>query len=42
VSGPVNSEKLERAIRLSEDKYCSVVSTLRPGVPITSEYQITP
>lgn len=42
VSGPVNPEKLERAIRLSEDKYCSVISTLRPGVPVTSEYQITP
>jgi putative redox protein len=42
VTGPVNPEKLERAIRLSEDKYCSVISTLRPGVPISSEYQITP
>ena len=40
VSGPVDPEKLARAIRLSEDKYCSVISTLRPGVPITSEYQI--
>ena len=42
VSGAVNPEKLERAIHLSEDKYCSVISTLRPGVPITSEFQITP
>jgi putative redox protein len=42
VSGAVNSEKLERAIHLSEDKYCSVICTLRPGVPITHEYQITP
>jgi putative redox protein len=42
VSGAVNPEKLERAIHLSEDKYCSVISTLRPGVPVTHEYQITP
>ncbi len=38
--GAVNPEKLERAIRLSEEKYCSVISTLRPGVPILSEYEI--
>ena len=42
VKGAVNPEKLERAIHLSEDKYCSVISTLRPGVPVTHEYQITP
>jgi putative redox protein len=42
VVGAVNPERLERAIRLSEDKYCSVISTLRPGVPITSEFEIKP
>lgn len=40
VRGAVNPDKLERAIRLSEDKYCSVVSTLRPGVPVSSDYKI--
>jgi putative redox protein len=40
VKGRVNSERLEKAIHLSEDKYCSVISTLRPGVPITSDYEI--
>jgi hypothetical protein len=40
VTGAVNPEKLERAVRLSEDKYCSVISTLRPGVPITNDFQI--
>lgn len=40
VCGAVNSRKLERAIHLSEDKYCSVISTLRPGVPITSDFEI--
>jgi putative redox protein len=42
VTGAVNPEKLERAIRLSEDKYCSVISTLRPGVPVTSDFEILP
>ena len=41
-TGAVNPEKLERAIRLSEDKYCSVISTLRPGVPVTSDFEIIP
>ena len=40
--GAVNPERLEKAIRLSEDKYCSVISTLRPGVPVTSEFEICP
>lgn len=40
VTGAVNPERLERAIRLSEDKYCSVISTLRPGVPVTSDFEI--
>lgn len=40
VSGGVDVEKLENAIRLSEDKYCSVISTLRPGVPVTSDYEL--
>jgi len=38
--GEVNPQKLEKAIRLSEDKYCSVINTLRPGVPITSDYEV--
>ena len=42
VQGKVKPEKLERAIQLSEEKYCSVISTLRPGVPIHSEYEILP
>ncbi len=40
VHGKVNPEKLERAIRLSEDKYCSVIATLKPGVQISSDYEI--
>ena len=40
VKGSVNPIKLEKAIRLSEKKYCSVISTLRPEVQITSEYKL--
>jgi len=40
VRGNINPDKLEKAIRLSEDKYCSVISSLRPGVPIASDYEI--
>lgn len=38
--GPVNPERMEKAIRLSEDKYCSVISTLRPSVSISSDFEI--
>jgi putative redox protein len=38
--GAIDPKKLEKAIRLSEDKYCSVIATLRPGVPVTSEFEI--
>jgi len=40
VYGNVDPQKLEKAIRLAEEKYCSVLSTLRPGVPISSDFQI--
>lgn len=42
IKGDVDPEKLERAIHLSEEKYCSVTNTLRPSVEITSDYEITP
>lgn len=40
VKGAVDVSKLERAIRLSEEKYCSVISTLQQGVPVSSDYEI--
>ena len=40
IKGAVNPKKVERAIQLSEDKYCSVLATLRPSVEISSEYEI--
>lgn len=42
VKGDVDPEKLERAIHLSEEKYCSVTNTLRPCVEITNDYEIHP
>jgi len=40
VKGNVNPDKLARAITLSEEKYCSVISTLKSGVTITSDFEI--
>jgi putative redox protein len=40
IKGSVNPKKVERAIQLSEDKYCSVLATLRPSLEISSEFEI--
>lgn len=40
ITGSVDQGKLERAIKLSEEKYCSVISTLKPAVKISSSYEI--
>ena len=39
--GAVDPEKLEKAIQLSEDKYCSVINTLKKGVPFSREFNIS-
>jgi len=39
VKGAVKPKNIERAIALSEEKYCSVVNTLRPGVEIICDYE---
>lgn len=36
----VSEKAVAQAIELSETKYCSVAATLRPGVEITSIYEI--
>ena len=38
--GSLNPKKLERAIQLSEEKYCSVTNTLKSSVKITSDYEL--
>jgi len=35
-------DKLERAVKLSEETYCGVSAMLRPAVPITSEIVVEP
>jgi putative redox protein len=40
LKGDLEPSKVERAISLSEERYCSVEATLRPGVAITSRYEI--
>jgi putative redox protein len=36
----LNPVHLERAIQLSQEKYCPVSAMLRPSVPITTSYRI--
>jgi len=38
--GDLDERKVERAISLSEERYCSVEATLKPSVPITSRFVI--
>lgn len=38
--GDLDQEKVKKAIRLSEDKYCSVLNTLKGSVEITSDWKI--
>ncbi len=40
VKGKVDPDKVQRAMQLSEDKYCSVLATLKPGLTFTSEYTL--
>jgi putative redox protein len=40
IKGAVNPKKVERAIKLSEEKYCSVLATLRPSLEVSSEFEI--
>jgi putative redox protein len=38
LKGALDEKKVQRAIELSETKYCSVAATLRPSVSISSRY----
>jgi len=40
LKGDLDERKVQRAIALSEDKYCAVEATLRPALPIASRYEI--
>lgn len=38
--GALKPEKVARAIELSENKYCSVINTLKPAVEILCDFEI--
>lgn len=42
INGSVREDRLKKAIQLSEEKYCSVITTLRLGIPVTSDFEIIP
>ncbi len=38
----IPEDKLEKAIDLSQERYCSVAALMRPGAEITYEYELNP
>ena len=40
VKGDIPPEKVAKAIELSEEKYCSVINTLKAGVDITTDFEV--
>jgi len=42
VRGAVPADKVERAITLSREKYCSVWHSLRPDIAFTTSYEVSP
>jgi putative redox protein len=42
VTGEIPADRVERAIALSREKYCSVWHSLRPDIDLTTSFQIRP
>ncbi|MGB9521237.1 MAG: OsmC family protein [Anaerolineales bacterium] len=42
VFGEVSEEKVVKAIELSQQKYCSVTTTLKGAIPVTYDYEVIP
>jgi putative redox protein len=40
VEGDVPGERVERAVRLSRDKYCSVWHSMRPDIELTTSFEV--
>jgi len=40
VKGAVDPARMQRAMDLSEEKYCSVLATIKPNLEFTSEFEI--
>ena len=41
VRGPVPADRVERAIALSREKYCSVWHSLRPDIAFTTSFEVS-
>jgi putative redox protein len=41
VRGPVPADKVERAIALSREKYCSVWHSLKPDIAFTTSFEVS-
>lgn len=42
VGGEIPADRIERALALSRDKYCSVWHSLRPDIELTTSYELVP
>ncbi|HYN03195.1 MAG TPA: OsmC family protein [Vicinamibacteria bacterium] len=42
VVGEVPADRVERAIELSRDKYCSVWHSMRPDIELTTSFEVVP
>jgi putative redox protein len=42
VRGDVPADKVERALALSREKYCSVWHSIRQDIPLTTTFEIAP
>lgn len=42
VYGDVSEEKVIKAIELSQQKYCSVTTTIKQSIPVTYDYEVVP
>ncbi len=40
IKGNIDEEKLKKALELTMEKYCSVVLTVRPAVPVSYDYEL--
>jgi putative redox protein len=42
LEGELDADKVERAIALSREKYCSVLHSLRPDIPFSVAFELVP
>ena len=42
LAGEVPEDRVERAIQLSREKYCSVWHSMRPDIELTTSFEVVP